>query len=42
MSDFPTQEITIYHKDENGKYKRYKREASIRNTSMLNQDKLRG
>lgn len=38
MSDFPTQKITIYHKNEQGKYERYVKEASFRNTSMLNKD----
>lgn len=39
MNDFPTQEITIYHKNKNGNYERYVKEASFRNTSMLNKDK---
>lgn len=39
MSDFPTQEITIYHKNKQNKYERYVKEASIRNTSMLNHNK---
>lgn len=38
MSDFPTQTITIYHKNEN-KWERYVREASFRNTSILNHNK---
>lgn len=38
MSDFPTQKITIYHK--NGKqWDRYVKEASYRNTSILNRNK---
>lgn len=38
MSDFPTQKITIYHK--NGKqWDRYVKEASYRNTSVLNRNK---
>lgn len=39
MSDFPTQNITIYHKNNQNLYERYTKEASIRNTSMLNRDK---
>lgn len=39
MSDFPTQEITIYHKNKQNKYERYVKEASIRNTSMLNHNR---
>lgn len=38
MSDFPLQKITIYHKDENNNYERYVKDASFRNTSMLNQN----
>lgn len=41
MSDFPTKKITIYHKNEQGKYDRYVKDASFRNTSMLNRDKIR-
>lgn len=38
MSDFPTQKITIYHK--NGKqWDRYVKEASYRNTSVINHNK---
>ena len=37
MEDFPTQKITIYHKNEKNQYKRYVKECSFRNTSMLNQ-----
>lgn len=38
MSDFPTQKITIYHK--NGKqWDRYVKEASYRNTSVVNHNK---
>ena len=39
MSDFPTQKITIYHKNEQGKYERYVKEASFRNTATLNREK---
>lgn len=39
MDDFPTQEITIYHKNKESNYERYIKEASFRNTSMLNKDK---
>lgn len=39
MADFPTQNITIYHKTANG-YSRYVVNASFRNTSVLNYDKL--
>ena len=38
MEDFPMQQITIYHKNEKGQYERYVKEASFRNTSMLNKD----
>lgn len=38
MSDFPMQEITIYHKNNEGKYERYVKQASFRNTSLLNRD----
>lgn len=38
MSDFPMQEITIYHKNNEGHYERYVKEASFRNTSLLNRD----
>ena len=38
MSDFPVQEITIYHKNDKGKYERYVKQASFRNTSLLNRD----
>lgn len=38
MPDFPLQKITIYHKDENNNYERYVKDASFRNTSMLNQN----
>ena len=38
MSDFPVQMVTIYHK--NGKrWERYVKEASYRNTSMVNRNK---
>ena len=36
MSDFPTRKITIYHKNEKGNYERFVKEASVRNTLMLN------
>lgn len=39
MDDFPTQKITIYHKNEKNEYERYEKEASFRNTSMLNREK---
>ena len=39
MSDFPTQKITIYHKNKQNKYERYVKEASFRNTSMLKHNK---
>lgn len=39
MSDFPKQKVTIYHKNEQNKYERYVKEASIRNTSLLNKDR---
>lgn len=39
MSDFPTQKITIYHKNNQKQYERYVKEASFRNTSMLNHEK---
>ena len=39
MYDFPIQEITIYHKNEDGKYERYIKEASYRDTSILNHNK---
>lgn len=38
MSDFPTQKITIYHKNDN-KWERYVKEASYRNTSMSSRNK---
>ena len=39
MSDFPTQRITIYHKNEQNQYERYEKDASLRNTSMMNRNK---
>lgn len=39
MSDFPTKKITIYHKNKQNNYERYVKEASIRNTSILNHNK---
>lgn len=38
MSDFPVQKITIYHQIEK-KWVRYIKEASVRNTSVLNHSK---
>lgn len=38
MDDFPKQKITIYHKN-NDKWDRYVKEASYRNTSILNRNK---
>lgn len=38
MSEFPTQKITIYHKN-GSKWDRYVKEASYRNTSILNRNK---
>lgn len=38
MSDFPIQEITIYHKNDK-KWDRYIKEASYRNTSIMNRNK---
>ena len=38
MEDFPTQEITIYHKNEKI-WDRYCVKASYRNTSILNRNK---
>lgn len=38
MDDFPTQKITIYHKNKN-RWDRYVKEASYRNTSILNRNK---
>lgn len=35
MSDFPMQKITIYHKNDTA-YERYVKDASYRNTSVLN------
>lgn len=42
MSDFPTRKITIYHKKVENKvttFERYVKEASYRNTSVLNRNK---
>lgn len=39
MSDLPTQKITIYHKNSENKWERYVKEASYRNTSVLNRNK---
>lgn len=36
MSDFPTQKITIYHKNNENKWDRYVIEASYRDTSIIN------
>jgi len=38
MSDFPIQKITIYHK-KGTRWERYVKEASYRNTSILNRNK---
>lgn len=38
MDDFPVQKITIYHKNENT-WDRYVKEASYRNTSILNHNR---
>lgn len=38
MEDFPIRKITIYHKN-NDKYERYVKEASYRNTSIINHNK---
>lgn len=38
MSDFPIQKITIYHKNSK-KWERYVKEASYRNTSVLNHNR---
>ncbi len=38
MSEFPTQKITIYHKNKTG-WERYVKDASYRNTSILNRNK---
>lgn len=38
MEDFPTRKITIYHKNKD-KYERYVKEASYRNTSVVNHNK---
>lgn len=38
MSDFPMQKITIYHK-EGKQWRRYVKEASYRNTSVLNHNR---
>lgn len=38
MADFPTQKITIYHKNAD-KWVRYVKEASYRNTSIVNRNK---
>lgn len=38
MEDFPTQKITIYHKDNNS-WTRYVKDASYRDTSILNHNK---
>ena len=39
MEDFPMQNITIYHKNTENKWDRYVKEASYRNTSILNRNK---
>lgn len=37
--DFPMQDITIYHKNDENKWDRYVKEASYRNTSILNHNR---
>ena len=39
MSDFPTQKITIYHKNNQNKWERYVIEASYRDTSITNHNR---
>lgn len=39
MLDFPMQEVTIYHKEDKNQYKRMVKEASFRNTDLLNRNK---
>lgn len=39
MSYFPTQKITIYHKNNENKWDRYVIEASYRDTSILNHNR---
>ena len=39
MEDFPMQNITIYHKNKENTWDRYVKEASYRNTSILNRNK---
>ena len=39
MSDFPTKKITIYHKNNENKWDKYVKEASYRNTSILNHNR---
>ena len=39
MEDFPKQNITIYHKNNENKWERYVKESSYRNTSILNRNK---
>lgn len=39
MSDFPTQKITIYHKNNENIWDRYVIEASYRDTSILNHNR---
>lgn len=38
MADFPKQMITLYHKENDGKYTRYPLLASYRDTSILNRN----
>ena len=39
MSDFPTQKITIYHKNNQNKWEKYVIEASYRDTSITNHNR---
>lgn len=39
MSDFPTQKITIYHKNNQNKWERYVIEVSYRDTSITNHNR---
>lgn len=39
MEDFPMQDITIYHKNSENKWDRYVKQASYRDTSILNHNR---
>lgn len=39
MADFPTQKITIYHKNQENKWERYVKEASYRKTSISSRNR---